>query len=397
MSEDMFRQDRLRQDAIKQAAIRQDPLRADLLQRELPTHDLPTHDLSAQDQAARQLATLNRIARIAVQDLALRPMLQRIVDTLSNEFDWEFVACASIDRARNEFVCEAVCSKLDSDVVVDYRRALGTGVVGTCAQTGQTIDIDDAADHPLVIDTLNGTGSELCVPVLHNGEVLAVLNAESRRVGAFLGQRAMLETVADQIAGILRAAHLLEDLAETNRRLHAANRALEAMAEQDGLTGIANRRCFDRWVLEGLETSDREGRPLGLLIADVDHFKAYNDGYGHLAGDACLREVATLLREALDGSGAQLARYGGEEFVVLLAGADDMRMLALAEGLRGVVESQAMDHAYACDGRVTLSIGAASRPAATPLGAQELIVAADIALYAAKRSGRNRAMLAPRI
>jgi putative methionine-R-sulfoxide reductase with GAF domain len=264
MSEDMFRQDRLRQDAIKQAAIRQDPLRADLLQRELPTHDLPTHDLSAQDQAARQLATLNRIARIAVQDLALRPMLQRIVDTLSNEFDWEFVACASIDRARNEFVCEAVCSKLDSDVVVDYRRALGTGVVGTCAQTGQTIDIDDAADHPLVIDTLNGTGSELCVPVLHNGEVLAVLNAESRRVGAFLGQCAMLETVADQIAGILRAAHLLEDLAETNRRLHAANRALEAMAEQDGLTGIANRRCFDRWVLEGLETSDREGRPLSI-------------------------------------------------------------------------------------------------------------------------------------
>lgn len=349
------------------------------------------------DQAARQLSTLNRIARIALQDLALRPMLQRIVDTLSDEFDWEFVACATIDHLQGEFLCEAVCSKLDSDVAVGYRRALGTGVVGTCALKGETIDIDDAARHPLVIDTLNGTGSELCVPVLHNGDVLAVLNAESRRVGAFHGQRGMLETVADQIAGILRAAHLLEDLAETNRRLHAANRALEAVAEQDGLTGIANRRCFDRWLLEGLAASDAEGRSLGLLIADVDHFKAYNDGYGHLAGDACLREVAVLLREALEGSGARLARYGGEEFVVLLAGADEMRMLALAEGLRGAVESQAMDHAYASGGRVTLSIGAASRPAATSLGAQELIVAADIALYAAKRSGRNRAMLAPRI
>lgn len=378
----MFRQDRLRQDAITQGPLRQDPLR----------RDVPVYD-----QAARQLATLNRIARIAMQDLALRPMLQRIVDTLSNEFDWEFVACASIDRARNEFVCEAVCSKLDSAVRVDYRRALGTGVVGTCAQTGQTIDIDDAADHPLVIDTLNGTGSELCVPVLHNGEVLAVLNAESRRVRAFQGQRGMLETVADQIAGILRAAHLLEDLAETNRRLHAANRALEAVAEQDGLTGIANRRCFDRWLLQGLDVSDASGRPLGLLIADVDHFKAYNDGYGHLAGDACLREVATFLREALEGSGAQLARYGGEEFVVLLSGADDMRMLALAEGLRGAIESQAMDHAYANGGQVTMSIGAASRPAGSSLGAQELIVAADVALYAAKRSGRNRAMLAPRV
>jgi diguanylate cyclase (GGDEF)-like protein len=385
MGEDMFRQDRLRQDAIRQAAIRQDPPRPDLLRQDMRMHD----------RAGRQLATLNRIARIAMQDMALRPMLQRIVDTLSDEFDWEFVACASIDRARRQFVCEAVCSKLASEVAVGYRRALGTGVVGTCAMNGETIDIENAAGHPLVVDTLHGTGSELCVPVLHNGDVLAVLNAESRRIGAFQGQRAMLETVADQIAGILRAAHLLEDLAETNRRLHAANRALEAMAEQDGLTGIANRRCFDRWLLEGLEASNREGRPLGLLIADIDHFKAYNDGYGHLAGDACLREVAALLSEALDGSGARLARYGGEEFVVLLAGADDMRMLALAEGLRSVVESQAMDHVYACGGRVTLSIGAASRPAAASLDAQELIVAADVALYAAKRSGRNRAMLAP--
>jgi GGDEF domain-containing protein len=349
MGEDMFRQDRLRQDAIRQAAIRQDLPRPDLLRQDMRMHD----------RAGRQLATLNRIARIAMQDMALRPMLQRIVDTLSDEFDWEFVACASIDRARRQFVCEAVCSKLASEVAVGYRRALGTGVVGTCAMNGETIDIENAAGHPLVVDTLHGTGSELCVPVLHNGDVLAVLNAESRRVGAFQGQRAMLETVADQIAGILRAAHLLEDLAETNRRLHAANRALEAMAEQDGLTGIANRRCFDRWLLEGLEASNREGRPLGLLIADVDHFKAYNDGYGHLAGDAC------------------------------------MRMLALAEGLRSVVESQAMDHVYACGGRVTLSIGAASRPAAASLDAQELIVAADVALYAAKRSGRNRAMLAP--
>lgn len=346
-------------------------------------------------QAPRQLAILNRVARIALQDMALRPMLQRIVDSLSDEFDWEFVACATIDRERDEFVCEAVCSKLPSEVAVDYRRGLGTGVVGTCAETGETIDIDDARGHPLLIDTLHGTGSELCVPVLHGGEVLAVLNAESRRVGAFRGQRAMLETVADQIAGILRAARLLEGLAEANRRLQAANLALAAMSEQDGLTGIANRRCFDRWLLEGMTASDASGAPLGLLLADVDHFKAYNDGYGHLAGDACLREVASLLSATACDCGARVARYGGEEFVVLLPDADAARSRAFAERLRAAVEAQAMAHAYSPIERVTLSIGVASRPAGAAQTAEALIVAADVALYAAKRGGRNRVALVP--
>ncbi|MFZ5637571.1 MAG: diguanylate cyclase [Pseudomonadota bacterium] len=347
------------------------------------------------DDALRQLAMLNRVGRIALQDMALRPMLQRIVDSLSDEFGWEFVACATIDRPRDEFQCEAVCSKLPSEVAVGYRRGLGTGVVGTCAVTGETIDIDDTRDHPLVIDTLHGTGSELCVPVVHNGEVLAVLNAESKRVGAFRGQRPMLETVADQIAGILRAAHLLEDLAETNRRLQDANRALAAMSELDGLTGIANRRCFDRWLLEGLSASDESGAPFGLLLADVDHFKAYNDGYGHIAGDACLREVATILVDALCGIDARVARYGGEEFVVLLPGADGAASLEVAERLRAALAAQAMAHAYSASERVTLSIGVASRPSRSRQSAEALIVAADVALYAAKRSGRDRAMLAP--
>ena len=355
---------------------------------------MPDNDAS-RTQALRQLTTLNRIARIALQDMALRPMLQRVVDMLSDEFEWEFVACATIDRVRNEFVCEAVCSKLPSDVGVDYRRALGSGVVGTCAANGETIDIDDTRGHPLVIDTLHGTGSELCVPVLHNGEILAVLNAESRRVGAFQGQRPMLETVADQIAGILRAARLLEDLADANRRLHEANRALAAMSELDGLTGIANRRCFDRWLLEGLTQADARNEAFALLIVDVDHFKPYNDGYGHLAGDACLREVATLLSEALAGSRGCVARYGGEEFVVLMPGADEVAALALAEGLRTAIESQALAHAYSSFERVTLSVGAATRAPRTRTTAEELLVAADVALYAAKRGGRNRAMLSP--
>ena len=142
--------------------------------------------------AMRQLATLNRIARIAIQDLALRPMLQRIVDILHEEFAWDFVACASLDLAQRTFRCEAVRSSVPTEVVVDYQRELGSGVVGTCALRGETIDVEDTRDFPGFVDTLGGTRSELCVPVVHDGEVLAVLNAESREPRAFHGLRALV-------------------------------------------------------------------------------------------------------------------------------------------------------------------------------------------------------------
>ncbi len=343
----------------------------------------------AQDEqrSAQQLATVNRIARIAIDDLELRPMLQRIVDTLKLEYGWEFVACATIDHAEGVFVCEAVAGELESEVKVGYRRALGTGVVGRCAATGQTFDIDDARNHPAVIDTLHGTGSELCVPVVHRGEVLAVLNAESRAVGAFRGQRALLETVADQIAGVLRAARLHAELQHAHAQLQAAYRTLDGIARRDSLTGLGNRRWFDERLRERIGRAHASGDPLALLLFDVDHFKAYNDGYGHPAGDACLRVLAALTAGLFDVGEQRAARYGGEEFTVILSGADALRAQAQAEQLRATIEARALPHAGAPRGRVTISIGAAQlRPEED---ARALIARCDAALYACKRAGRN--------
>lgn len=348
-----------------------------------------TQRIDSATDAMRQLAILNRIARIAVEDMALRPMLQRVVDTLAAEFQWEFVACAGIDVASGEFVCEAVHSDLETEIVVGYRRALGSGVVGECALTGRTIDIDDIRDHPNFVDTLHGTRSELCVPVIHKGEVLAVLNAESRRVGAFRGQRALLETVADQIAGVICAARLLDSLQHANAQLQDAFQAMESLSQLDGLTGIANRRHFDEWIAQALELAAASRRSLALLLVDVDHFKAYNDGYGHLAGDGCLKQVASLLAYVLDGTTMRLARYGGEEFVVLLPDADLTAALAQAERLRLAMESRAFEHRHCSGGLVTISVGAAACIPDAGAQADILMVPADAALYDAKRSGRN--------
>ena len=339
--------------------------------------------------AMRQLATLNRIARVAIQDLALRPMLQRIVDILHEEFEWDFVACASIDRAANTFRCEAVRSSLPTDVVVDYQRELGSGVVGACALRGETIDVEDTLDFQGFVDTLGGTRSELCVPVVHDGEVLAVLNAESRVPRAFRGQRELLETVADQIAGMIRVAKLLDHLQRTNAQLRDAYARVEELSRTDELTGVANRRSFDHWLQQGFANGGR----VGLLMIDVDHFKDYNDGYGHVAGDACLQQVSALLAYLLAGSSARLARYGGEEFAVILPGADVPTAAAIAERLRGAVHARGFEHRHSSDGQVTISVGVAC----TGNGVQDaaaLVREADHALYAAKHGGRNRIRLA---
>jgi diguanylate cyclase (GGDEF)-like protein len=161
---------------------------------------------------APQLVALNGIARIATQDLALRPMLQRIVDALHDHFGWEFIACASIRRNEGRFVCEALYSAWPTEVRVDYGRELGSGIVGTVARDGQTIEVEDACELANFVDTLSGTRSELCVPVKHQGEVLAVLNLESRRANAFLGQRVLLETVAEQIASAIVSARLRNEI-----------------------------------------------------------------------------------------------------------------------------------------------------------------------------------------
>ena len=341
-------------------------------------------------QLLRQLSVLNRIARIATEDTELRPMLQRIVDTLHKQFGWEFIACASVDVAQDTFVCEAVHSDIPTEVCVGYSRSMGSGVVGRVAQTGQTIDISDARDYPDFIDTLGGTLSELCVPVLHQGRVLAVLNVESRRLSAFEGQRVLLETVADQISGAVRLASTLAETLRLNDDLREANASLRRLSQLDGLTGLANRRQFDFWLDEAWQDCAATGQPLNVVLIDVDHFKSYNDCYGHLIGDDGLRRIAQSLHRSCADQNARLARYGGEEFVVLLPGSSADTVIEFAEAMCRSVFDDAIEHCGSPLGVITISVGLASMRAAPSTSAQELLAAADRALYTAKHRGRNQ-------
>jgi diguanylate cyclase (GGDEF)-like protein len=343
-------------------------------------------------EAEKQLATVARVASIVGRDLAPKPMLQRIVDVLAREFGWEFVAFVGIDRDAGEFVCEALHTDR-RDIVVGYRGKLGTGVVGECAVTGRTIEIEDTREYPGFVDTLGGTLSELCVPVSFGGEVVAVINAESPRVGTFRGARPMLESIAAQLGGVMHAAKVIERMQRLNEELARTNRVLEASARTDALTGVGNRRRFDQWLKEAGATAQASDRPMAVLFADIDHFKAFNDGYGHPAGDVTLRCVARLLSAGLKDTPLRLARYGGEEFAAAGVDLDVEDAAALAEELRQIVHDAALEHRYSPVGRLSISLGVAVGVPGEK-GPERLVEAADAALYRAKRGGRDRVEVA---
>jgi diguanylate cyclase (GGDEF)-like protein len=182
-----------------------------------------------------------------------------------------------------------------------------------------------------------------------------------------------------------------QDLVELNARLDEARVRLEQLSETDALTGIANRRLFDRRLADEWGRLVRHGTPLTLMLADVDHFKRYNDRHGHQAGDHCLRQVAELLGSCLRRPGDLVARYGGEEFAILLPHTDGDSAARQAQRLMAAVDAAAVAHGDSpVAPHVTLSIGVARAVAGQADGAGALLQAADRALYRAKFAGRHR-------
>jgi len=194
----------------------------------------------------------------------------------------------------------------------------------------------------------------------------------------------------------LRALHRrqreLQGLVDARtRQLKEANDVLVTLSYVDALTGVANRRRFEERLETEWKRAQRAGTAVGLVMIDIDHFKAYNDRRGHQQGDECLRMVATALADALPRSGDSVSRYGGEEFAVILPSTDLAGTRGVAESLRARVEGlQLPGAAPATAAWVTISCGAASVVPSVDAALLDLTRRADEALYRAKSAGRNR-------
>lgn len=182
-----------------------------------------------------------------------------------------------------------------------------------------------------------------------------------------------------------------KELAQLNKSLERANQKLQAISNTDGLTGIANRRLFDQAFEKEWRRCMRERQPLSLVMGDIDFFKAYNDHYGHLEGDQCLRRIALVLSRCIKRPADMVARYGGEEFIALLPNTDCAGAEEVAQTMRLKVIAAHMEHAdSSIESFVTISLGTATAVPASGQDSSLLIEYADRALYLAKSEGRNQ-------
>lgn len=192
------------------------------------------------------------------------------------------------------------------------------------------------------------------------------------------------------VYAILRRAEFIErEVKQRTADLNEAKRQLELISQTDSLTKIPNRRCFDDTVQEQWQIAIRDQTRIGLMMIDIDHFKLYNDTYGHLAGDQCLREVAQALSQTLNRDSDLVARYGGEEFVIILPHTRDCN--SPAKRCQYNIERLELPHETSMtSGFVTVSIGVVSTIPNKDSDLLDFIAQADTALYKAKNAGRNR-------
>lgn len=231
---------------------------------------------------------------------------------------------------------------------------------------------------------------------LNKDEVLAAWGEEvllsAGIVSSFLG---FLGVLGYRLIRLMKQQNQVQSvLLDAQEKLIEVNRGLELLALEDALTGLSNRRQFDLFILAEMGRARRNQTHLALLMIDVDHFKSFNDISGHVAGDECLRNISTIIRDNIKRPGDLAARYGGEEFAVVLPGTDYVGAFLVAEKIRRAVQQADIRHSEGVEGIVTVSLGVCAYDPASQDQPDDLVGAADKALYVAKASGRNMSVIA---
>jgi diguanylate cyclase (GGDEF)-like protein len=329
---------------------------------------------SQERRRAVHLEAINSLSRNTTAVLDLDELLRKSCETILQAFPVDHIAILLLED--KSLVLRAHLGKLTLRFPEGGEIPPGTGLTQLAVETRMPVIENDVSSISGYVPGFLETRSEMCLPMVTLGETIGVLTLESSKVGAFSANDVQpLESAADICAAAIQNARYFDRVRQ--------------MAYVDGLTGIFNRRYFEMRITEEIERAKRYENTLALVMVDIDHFKRLNDEFGHLLGDEVLRQVTNLFAQNLRKSDI-VCRYGGEEFVLLMPQTPVDQAGSASDKLRKTVETFTFPGVAR---PVTFSAGVASFPADGDTR-DDLVAAADRALYAAKQGGRNRVVVA---
>jgi diguanylate cyclase (GGDEF)-like protein len=325
---------------------------------------------SLERRRAEQLEAINAVARQTTAVLDLDQLLGVVCRVL---LDWFHTDHVAVLLAEGEALrVKAYEGRLTPNVPKGAQLAPGAGLAARALSTGRSVLENDVHKVDGYIAGFAETQSEVCVPLIFLGEKLGVIALDSASKDVFhVDELQALESVADICAAAIQNAAYFD--------------RMKQLAYIDGLTGIHNRRFFEMRVVEELERACRFQGRMSVIMIDIDNFKRVNDEFGHLLGDEVLRTVSSLMKQQTRKMDV-VCRYGGEEFAIVVPETSSENAMHVAEKLR----RQIADHHFpGVPRQVTISCGVADYPT-HGLTRDEVVAAADAALYSAKEAGRNR-------
>jgi diguanylate cyclase (GGDEF)-like protein len=358
-----------------------------------------TRQLHSRTAELEKLGALTERLNTAVR---LEDVLEHVFDSFRPTIPYARIGFALIDRDRG--TVRAVWARSDADEIAltaGYELELEQTSLGAVLANGEPRILNDLvaylAEHPDSDSTRRiiqeGFRSSLTCPLRAMGRPVGFLFFSCFQPGAYTPDHVrVFRQVASQVSLIIEKSRVHDELVRITQELEEANETLARLASHDDLTGLPNRRSFDHHLDMEWRRASRDTHPLAVLLVDVDHFKRYNDRYGHGPGDDCLRQVSQMLGQRLRRAGEMVARYGGEEFAAILPGTSVEAAFEVADGLRRGVEELRIAHGDSPVSRwVTISIGVAGTDGGPEgLSPHALMAAADTALYRAKADGRNQ-------
>ncbi len=327
----------------------------------------------------KEISTLLQLNQAMASTLELDTLFARVIHALSDLLGCDMVSLM-IYNPENKALDISHTLGIDHELLADISFSLNEGISGEAARTHQPIYVPDLKLDKRYMNykgKLSAEGSLLCMPLLSKDRLCGVLNLHHQEVGGFdEDDKKMARAVANQLAVAIENAQLYEQA--------------KKQSITDELTGLANRRHFQDILQREIIQARRYSANTSMIMADIDHFKDYNDTHGHLQGDIALKKVANILLQNTRGIDLT-ARFGGEEFVILLPKTTVAGARSTAEKLREIIEQEEFigETASQAGGRLTISLGVAAYPDHTS-DMEQLLDLADRALYQAKENGRNQ-------